>query len=109
MESRSTHAELLACAGRLLLEYNEATGTIERTLAATARKLTEESFETAISYGGIVVSLGDGEPVLKPVRELRYNAALQARVHSILSQVRNGAFKPAEALAQLRRAEPERS
>src|SRR5262249_24278065 len=48
--------------------------------------------------------IGDDPPELKPVRELRYNAALQARVHSILHDVRCGQIDPAAALAQLERA-----
>jgi uncharacterized membrane protein YjjP (DUF1212 family) len=40
-----------------------------------------------------------------PVRELRYNAALQARVHVILGQLRDGKIEPSEALFQLQRVE----
>jgi uncharacterized membrane protein YjjP (DUF1212 family) len=97
--------ELLACAGRLLLEYNESSGEIHRTLVETASALTQEKLVVAISYGGIVVSLGDDSPVLKPVREFRYNAALQARVHSILDGVCRAELEAAQALAQLERAE----
>ena len=99
------HTELLACAGRLLLEYNESTGEIHRALTVTARKLTDEKFDLAVMYGGVVVSIGDGTPLLKPVRELRYNANLQARVRSILDDVRGGTLDPAAALASLERVE----
>ena len=43
--------------------------------------------------------------MLKPVRELRYNAALQARVHSILRSVRDKELDASAALAELARAE----
>jgi uncharacterized membrane protein YjjP (DUF1212 family) len=97
--------EMLACAGRLLLEYNESTGTIQRTLAATAKALSDERFDLTVFYGGVVVSLGDDGPKLKPVRELRYNAALQARVHSILRSVRDKELDASAALAALASAE----
>ena len=99
------HTEFLANAGRLLLEYNESTGAIHRTLTATARAITDEECDVVVSYGGVAVSLGGDRPVLMPIRELRYNAALQARVHTILSQVRRGELDPATGLAELKRAE----
>jgi uncharacterized membrane protein YjjP (DUF1212 family) len=40
--------------------------------------------------------------MLMPVHELRYNTALQARIHSILHQVQRRELEPALALAQLR-------
>ena len=98
-------AELLASAGQLLLEYNESTGGIHRVLTAAAQKLACTNFELAVSYGSVVVSLGDDAPVLKPVRELRYNADLQARVHSILIAVCRGDLDPNAALHQLLRVE----
>lgn len=97
--------ELLAYAGRLLLEYNESTGAIHRTLTATARAITDRDCNVVVSYDGVAVSLGGDRPVLMPIRELRYNAALQARVHTILSQVRRGELDPATGLAELKRAE----
>jgi uncharacterized membrane protein YjjP (DUF1212 family) len=97
--------EMLACAGRLLLEYNESTGTIQRTLEATAKALSDERFGLTVLYGGVVVSLGDDGPELKSVRELRYNAALQARVHSILRSVRDKELDASAALTELTRAE----
>jgi uncharacterized membrane protein YjjB (DUF3815 family) len=39
------------------------------------------------------------------VRELRYNTTVQARVHTILEQVRGGELEPAAALARLDRVE----
>jgi uncharacterized membrane protein YjjP (DUF1212 family) len=99
------HSELLASAGRLLLEYNESTGEIHRVLTVTARKLTEEKFDLAVTYGGVVVSVGKSAPLIKQVRELRYNANLQARVRSILDDVCRGTLDPAEALASLERVE----
>jgi uncharacterized membrane protein YjjP (DUF1212 family) len=99
--------EMLARAGQLLLEYNESTGAIHRALAATARKLSDANCEVAVTYSGVVVSLGDEGPLIKPVHELRYNAALQANVHSILDQVRRGNFDAAQALERLNRVEAE--
>ncbi|HYV35273.1 MAG TPA: threonine/serine exporter family protein [Gemmataceae bacterium] len=105
MSERRLHTDLLAYAGRLLLEYNESTGTIHRTLTAVAKALTDESCHVVVSYGGVAVSPSEESPALQPIRELRYNAALQARVHAILTQLRQGELKAAEALAQLRRVE----
>jgi uncharacterized membrane protein YjjP (DUF1212 family) len=92
-------------AGRLLLEYNEATGVIHRALTATAQTLTDEVCHVAVSYRGVAVFLGGEGPALEPVRELRYNTAVQARVHEVLESVRRGALDPAAALACLRRVE----
>jgi uncharacterized membrane protein YjjB (DUF3815 family) len=99
------HTELLAYAGRLLLEYNESSGEIHRTLTVTAHSITEEECDVVVSYDGVAVSIGGNGSVLIPVRELRYNAALQARVHTILSQVRRRELDPAIALAELKNAE----
>jgi uncharacterized membrane protein YjjP (DUF1212 family) len=101
MDTRRVHTELLVHAGRLLLEYNESTGAIHRALTATARALTDEPCHVAVSYGSVAVSLGGEAPVLMPVRELRYNTAVQARVRSILEQVRRGEIEPVTGLAQL--------
>src|SRR5262249_59805472 len=103
--STRLQTELLADAGRLLLEYNESTGAIHRALAATAKALTPEACHVAVTYGGVRVSLAGHDPVLLPVRELRYNMAVQARVHSILIQVREGELEPAAARTQLTRVE----
>src|SRR5262249_23560791 len=54
---------------------------------------------------GVAVSLPGEDPVRRPVRELRYNTALQTVIHSILQQVRRGELEPDVALGQLRRAE----
>jgi uncharacterized membrane protein YjjB (DUF3815 family) len=53
----------------------------------------------------VVVSLGDEAPLLMPVRELRYNAALQARVRSILDDLSNGKCDAATALASFQSVE----
>jgi len=90
MDTRRLHTDLLVHAGRLLLEYNESTGAIHRALAATARVLTEEVCHIAVSCNGVAVSLAGESPTLMPVRELRYNTAVQARAHMILRQVRRG-------------------
>jgi uncharacterized membrane protein YjjP (DUF1212 family) len=105
MSARRSQLELLAHAGRLLLEYNESTGEIHRALTATARVLTQETCNVAVAYGGVTMSLGNDGPLLMPVRELRYNTALQVHIHSILHQVRGGELPPDAALAQLRRAD----
>src|SRR6476620_10615417 len=101
------HAQMLVYAGRLLLEYNESTGEIHRSIAATARAITDEKCDVAISYNGVAVALADETPVIMPVRELRYNAALQARVHSLLRQVQSREIDVPGALAQLKRVEAE--
>ena len=105
MATHRIETEMLATAGRLLLEFNESTGAIERTLATTARALTSDPLDVTVMYGGVVVSLGDDGPLVKPVRELRYNAALQARVHSILRRVRDGGLSVSAATAELARVE----
>ncbi len=101
MSVRRLHTELLVQAGRLLLEYNESTGAIHRALAATARALTEETCDVAVSYNGVAIALGGEAPALGRVAELRYNMALQARVHALLEEVRQGKLEPAAALARL--------
>jgi uncharacterized membrane protein YjjP (DUF1212 family) len=105
MSPRRLRTELLVHAGRLLLEYNESTGAIHRALTATARALTDEACHVAVSYGSVAVSLAGEGPALMPVRELRYNTAVQGRVYAILEQVRRGDLEPAAALAQLGRVE----
>src|SRR5262249_19354455 len=105
MSTRRLQTELLVHAGRLLLEYDESTGAIHRALSATARALTDDACHSAVAYNGVAVSLGGEAPVLMPVRELRYNTAVQARVHTILEQVRRGELEPATALTQLERVE----
>jgi uncharacterized membrane protein YjjP (DUF1212 family) len=107
MSTRRLQTELLAHTGRLLLEYNESTGAIHHILTATSRALSGESCQVVVSYGGVAVSLEGEAPVLMPVRELRYNTAVQARVHTILKQVCRGELDPAIALDQLRRVEAE--
>jgi uncharacterized membrane protein YjjP (DUF1212 family) len=105
MSTRLLQTELLAQAGRLLLEYNESTGEIHRALTATARAMTGEPCHLAVSYGGVAVSLAGDGPALESVRELRYNTAVQARVHRILEGVCRGDLEPATALAWLREVE----
>jgi uncharacterized membrane protein YjjP (DUF1212 family) len=96
---------LLSYAGRLLLEYNESTGKTHRTLTTTARALTDAEFDIVVTYGGIVVTLAGEGRLWMPVRELRYNAALQARVQEILRHVQRHEIEPAEALDRLQGAE----
>jgi len=101
MSARRLPTNLLLQAGRLLLEYNESTGAIHRALTATARALTDETCHVAVSYRGVAVSLAGEAPALEPVREFRYNAAVQARVHEILGQVRRGQLDASSALGCL--------
>jgi len=82
MDTRRLQTELLVHAGRLQLEYNESTGAIHRVLTATARALTDEPCHVAVSYSSVAVSLAGEAQVLMPVRELRYNTAVQARVRA---------------------------
>jgi uncharacterized membrane protein YjjP (DUF1212 family) len=107
MSDRRLHTELLLQAGRLLLEYDESTGVIHRTLTATAAALTDETCHVAVTYHGVAVSLAGESPAMELVRELRYNTAVQARVHEILELLRRGDLTPSAALALLRRIEAE--
>jgi uncharacterized membrane protein YjjP (DUF1212 family) len=105
MSARRVQTHLLLQAGRLLLEYNESTGAIHRALTATARALTDETCHVAVFSRGVAVSLeGEGSAV-EPVTELRYNMAVQARVHEILEDVRRGRLDAPAALARLGRVE----
>lgn len=97
--------DLLAHAGRLLLEYNESTKEIHRTLEATSRALSSEKCDLLVTYSGVAVSLAGESPLLKPVRELRVNASLQAQVYAILSRVCDGTLTPSAALTQLQQVE----
>jgi uncharacterized membrane protein YjjP (DUF1212 family) len=101
MSAPRLQTRLLLQAGRLLLEYNESTAAIHRALTATAKALTGETCHVAISYGGVTVSLAAEGPALESVGELRYNTAVQARVHEILAQVRLGQLDTQAALARL--------
>ena len=107
LTDRSAEAQLLLRAGRLLLEYNESSGEILRTVTATAAALTDEPCHVALSYRGVAVSLGGSAPALQTVHELRYNAAVQTRVHEILDGVRRGATDACDAVARLDRVEGE--
>jgi uncharacterized membrane protein YjjP (DUF1212 family) len=105
MTPQRLRTKLLLQAGRLLLEYNESTEAIHRTLTATARALTDKPCHVVVAYRGVAVSLGGKGTALEPVRELRYNMAVQARVHEVLEQVRRGTLDPAAALDCLGRVE----
>jgi uncharacterized membrane protein YjjP (DUF1212 family) len=105
MQSHRIETEFLAEAGRLLLEFNESTGEIHRALSATARCLSQEPFELDVYYNGVIVSLGNDGPLLRSVHELRYNAALQARIHEILEKVRCSKLHAETALSELKNAE----
>jgi uncharacterized membrane protein YjjP (DUF1212 family) len=107
MSALRLQTDLLLQAGRLLLAYNESTGEIHRALTATARALTDETCHIVVSYRGVAVSLAREGPAVEPVSELRYNMAVQARVHAILAQVRRGDLDPSGALSRLSRVEAE--
>jgi uncharacterized membrane protein YjjP (DUF1212 family) len=105
MSALRLQTELLLQAGRLLLEYNECSAAIHRALTTTAKAFTHETCHVAISYGGVAVSLAGESPALESVRELRYNTAVQALVHDILTRVRRGQLDPEAALTCLHRVE----
>jgi uncharacterized membrane protein YjjP (DUF1212 family) len=105
MSDRQLQTHLLLQAGRLLLEYNESTGAIHRALRATATTLTDETCRIVVSYGGVAVSLAGEGAALEAVQELRYNTAVQERVHQILGQVRRRELDASAALARLGRVE----
>jgi uncharacterized membrane protein YjjP (DUF1212 family) len=107
MTPRRLQTKLLLQAGRLLLEYNESTEEIHRALTATARALTEEPCEVVVAYREVAVSLAGEAPALAPVKELRYNAAVQARVHGLLGRVRRGDLEASAALDRLEAVEAE--
>ena len=97
--------DLLLQAGRLLLEYNESTGGIHRALTTTARALTDDTCHVQVSFREVTVSLGGEVAALEMVKELHYNTAVQARVHEILEQVRQGKLHTSTALDKLKRIE----
>jgi uncharacterized membrane protein YjjP (DUF1212 family) len=107
MSGPRLQTKLLLQAGRMLLEYGESTGAIHRALTATAKAVTDESCHIAILYRGIAISLAGDSLAMEPVKELRYNMAVQARVHEILEQVRGGALDISDAIAQLGRVDVE--
>jgi uncharacterized membrane protein YjjP (DUF1212 family) len=107
MKTQPPQTDLLLQAGRLLLEYNESTGAVYRALAETAKALTNETCHIVISYNHVAVALAGDGYALQPVSELRYNSAVQARVHEILDQVRQGRLDVSAALASLSTVEVE--
>jgi uncharacterized membrane protein YjjP (DUF1212 family) len=107
MSDLRLQTQLLLQTGRLLLEYNESTAEIHRALLATARTLTDRTCHVVVFYRGVTVSLAGEVPAHGSVRELRYNTAVQARVHKILEQLRRGNLDPAAALACLDAVEVE--
>ena len=58
-----------------------------------------------VTYRGVVVSLAGESTAMEPVKELRYNMAVQARVHETLEKVRRRELDVSAALACLRRVE----
>ena len=104
MSNRRVETALLVEAGRLLLEYNESTGSIHRVLARTARALTRDSCTVSVEYGGVSVSIGDDAPLFQPVRELRYNMRLQSRVRGILADLQARRLDAVAARTQLSQA-----
>ncbi|HEX4590576.1 MAG TPA: threonine/serine exporter family protein, partial [Gemmataceae bacterium] len=99
---RRLATDLLLEAGRLLLDYNESTAAIHRALIATAKAVAGEPCHLVVSYRGVAVSLAGQSAALAEIDELRYNSAVQARVHQILGEVRARRLDPAAALAALR-------
>jgi uncharacterized membrane protein YjjP (DUF1212 family) len=107
MSDSQLHTNLLLQAGRLLLEYNESTAQIHRTLKATAKALTGEVCHVSVSYRGLTVSLPGQLAGHESIQELRYSMAAQARVHEILNRVRQSKLEPEMALSLLRAVECE--
>jgi uncharacterized membrane protein YjjP (DUF1212 family) len=105
--TRRIQTDLLLQAGRLLLEYNESSGEVLRTLTATARSLTDEPCHVAITYRGVAIFLAGDSPTPETVKELRYNVAVQMQVHQVLDGVRRGALDASSALSSLKRVEAE--
>ncbi len=105
MNTTATHRDFLARAGQLLLEYNASSKEIDESLASTARSLSSDKFDVTVSYNGVIVSLGDEPPVIKPVKELRFNQAIQEKLHAILRQVRSGEIGAGSAFEQLNNVE----
>jgi uncharacterized membrane protein YjjP (DUF1212 family) len=99
--------EFCAEAARLLLEHNEAASAIRQAIEGSAARLDLGECSLVLSYDGATISLGGEGPVIAPVRELRINAAIQARVHAILRAVRCGELELVDALAQLKRVRTE--
>jgi uncharacterized membrane protein YjjP (DUF1212 family) len=97
--------QLLLEAGRLLLEYNESTAVIHRALTVTAKAVTGQPCHVKISYRGVAVSLPSESPAFVEVEELRFNTAVQARVHQILARAQTGRLAPEAALSALRTVE----
>jgi uncharacterized membrane protein YjjP (DUF1212 family) len=101
MSDRRLTTKLLLEAGRLLLEYNESTAEIHRALTATAKSLGGEPCQVVVSYRDVAVSLAGEAPTFVEIDELRYNMAVQARVHQILARVQAGRLDPGSALSAL--------
>jgi uncharacterized membrane protein YjjP (DUF1212 family) len=109
MSTPRPQTNLLLQAGRLLVEYNESTAAIHQALLATAKALTQGPCNIVISYRGVTVSLDGEGPALESVCELRYNTAVQSRVHEVLKNVRSGQLDAEAGLACLQRVETETS
>lgn len=108
MTATKAQIELLLQAGKLLLEYNDSTGAIHKALSSTAKVLTDERCHIAVYYSGVIVSIAHESPALSPpVRELRYNAAIQTNVHALLDKVRTGQIDVDAAIVELHRIEAE--
>jgi uncharacterized membrane protein YjjP (DUF1212 family) len=105
MNSLATHRDFLARAGQLLLEYNASSEEVIESLRTTARSLSSDKFDVAVSYTGVVISFGEGGPEFRPVKEFRYNQSLHAKIHAILRGVRRGELAADIALEQLNGAE----
>jgi uncharacterized membrane protein YjjP (DUF1212 family) len=105
MSALRLQATLLLKAGRLLLEYNESTATIHRVLTSTAKALSDQPFHAVVSYGSVAIFLAEENLPPESVSELRYNTAVQARVHEILVLVRHGQLSPEAAVDCLDRVE----
>lgn len=103
--SQALARDFLVEAARLLLEYNASTEAVCRPVSATARALTGRPCVVGVSYRSVTISLPGEPPAIGPVNELRYNTAVQQRVHNVLAEVRRGKLDAAAGLAQLANVE----
>jgi len=106
MSATRAEVDLLLRAGRMLLEYNDSTEAIQQALVTTANSLVNATCHVAVYYSGVAVAFAEQLPKLSPpVRELRYNAAIQTAIHALLDRVRQHLISVDEAMLELDRIE----
>lgn len=107
MNQQREITELLLKSGRLLLEFSDSSSEVQRALRSAAKALTEETCHVRVFYSGLTVSLAGQPASFQPVKQLHYNMAVLAKVHSLLGRVRRGEVDPTTALVHLERIEVE--